>query len=99
MALPSSLQELIDQMEPQVRQAFLDAIDDITDETVVKTLEEAIATGNIEHALSMLNLDPVVFSGVADAVADVYKYAAVLTSEAARARIVFRFSVRSPPAE
>ena len=99
MAIPTSLQELIDQMEPQVKAAFLDAIDDITDETVVKSLEDAIATGNIEHALSMLNLDPVVFSGVADAVADVYKYAAVLTSEAARARIVFRFNVRSPPAE
>ena len=107
MAIPTSLQELIDQMEPQVKAAFLDAIDDITDETVVKSLEDAIATGNIEHALSMLNLDPVVFSGVADAVGDVFKYAAVLTAEAARmardpltgTRIVFRFNVRSPPAE
>jgi Phage Mu protein F like protein len=105
--LPSSLQELIDQMEPQVRQAFLDAIADISDETVIKALEEAIATGNIEHALSTLNLDPVVYAGVADVANDVYKTAAVLTAEAARAsrdpntgaRIVFRFDVRSPPAE
>jgi hypothetical protein len=94
-------------MEPQVRAAFLDAIADISDETVIKALEEAIATGNVEHALSILNLDPVVFSGVADTVNDVFKTAAVLTAEAARAsrdpftgaRIVFRFNVRSPPAE
>jgi len=106
-ALPTSLQELLDQMEPQVRQAFLDAIADITDETVIKALEDAIATGNIEHALSVLNLDPVVFAQVADSVADVYKYAAVLTAETVRAtvnpltgsRVIFRFDVRSPPAE
>lgn len=107
MAIPTSLQELLDQMEPEVRQAFLDAIDDITDETQVAALEEAIKTGNVEHALSILNLDPVVFSKVADTVSDVYKYAAVLTAEAARAtinpqtgvRVIFRFNVRSPPAE
>jgi hypothetical protein len=106
-ALPSSLQELIDQMEPQVKAAFLEAIADISDETVIKALEEAIKTGNIEYALSVLNLDPAVFAGVADTVADVYKTAAVLTAEAARAtinpmtgsRIIFRFNVRSPPAE
>jgi len=107
MALPTSLQELLDQMEPQVRQAFLDAVADITDETVISALEKAIATGNIEYALSILNLDPVVFNQVADSVADIYKYAAVLTAEAARAtvnpatgaRVIFRFNVRSPPAE
>ena len=107
MALPTSLQELLDQMEPQVRQAFLDAISDISDETVISALEKAIATGNIEYALSILNLDPVVFAQVADSVSDIYKYAAVLTAEAARAtvnpltgsRVIFRFNVRSPPAE
>lgn len=107
MALPSSIQELLDQMEPQVRAAFLDAIEDINDETVIKALEDAIATGNVEHALSILNLDPVVFAGVADTVTDVFKTAAILTAEAARStrdpltgtRVVFRFDVRSPPAE
>jgi hypothetical protein len=106
-AIPSSLQELLDQMEPQVRQAFLDAIADITDETVIQALTDAIATGNVEHALSVLNLDPVVFSGVPDTTNDIFKMAGVLTAEAARvardpntgARIVFRFNVRSPPAE
>jgi Phage Mu protein F like protein len=105
--LPTSLQELLDTMEPQIKAAFLEAIADINDETVIKALEEAIKTGNVEHALSVLNLDPVVFNGVADAVNDVYKTAAVLTAEAARAtkdpgtgaRIIFRFDVRSPPAE
>jgi len=29
MAIPTSLQELIDQMEPQIKAAFLDAVDDI----------------------------------------------------------------------
>jgi len=106
-ALPSSLQELLDQMEPAVRQAFLDAIADINDETVLKAFEDAIATGNIEHALSILNLDPVVFAGVADETADIFKTAGVLTAEMARtfrdpgtgARLIFRFNVRSPPAE
>lgn len=106
-AIPASLQELLDTMEPQVKAAFLDAIEDIIDETVLKALEDAIATGNIEHAMSILNLDPVVFAGVADSTSDVYKMAAVLTAESARntrnpytgARVVFRFNVRSPPAE
>jgi hypothetical protein len=105
--IPTSLQELLDQMEPQVRQAFMDAIADISDETTIAALEKAIATGNIEYAVSMLNLDPVVFSQVADQVSDIYRYAAVLTAEAARAtvnpatgtRVIFRFNVRSPPAE
>jgi hypothetical protein len=107
MAIPTSLQELLDQMEPRVQQAFLDAIADISDETTIAALEKAIATGNIEHALSVLNLDPAIFAQVADEVSDIYKYAAVLTAEAARAtinpmtgsRVIFRFNVRSPPAE
>jgi hypothetical protein len=106
-ALPSSLQELIDQMEPQVKAAFLDAISDITDETVLNALEEAIKTGNLDHAMSILNLDPVVFAPVPDITNEIFKMAAVLTAEAARtsrdpftgARVVFRFDARSPPAE
>lgn len=107
MAIPSSLQELLDSMEPQVRDAFLDAIADINDETVLKAFEEAIATGNIEHALSILNLDPVLFQRVADHAQTIFHMAGILTAESARtfrdpgtgARLVFRFNVRSPPAE
>src|SRR5580765_1619682 len=100
-AIPSSLQDLLDQMEPEVRDAFLEAIADINDETVIQALADAIETGNVEHALSILNLDPVVFAAVADATLDIFKTAGVLTAEAARAtpdpntgtRIIFRFNV------
>ena len=43
MAEPTQIERLLAEMEPEMRQAFLDAVSDIQDETVIKALAERIA--------------------------------------------------------
>lgn len=61
MALPSDVQAVLDKLEPEVRQAFLDAIDRITSQAQFNTVVAHIQAGNIEAAVLALRVDPTFF--------------------------------------
>lgn len=56
-----NINELIDELEPQVRQAFLDAVQSVSGSASVARLESLIASGDIEAVLSLLNIAPNMF--------------------------------------
>jgi len=62
----NEIERLLNELEPQMRDAFLEAIADITDEVVLNDLVERIAAGDIDGAIQTLQIAPPVFSRVAD---------------------------------
>ena len=72
------MQRLLDQMEPEVRKAFLDAIDRITSTAQKVLLENAIAEGNIEKAVAVLQLGPSFFAPLDRAFAETHYRAGVM---------------------
>lgn len=61
MALPAEIQKILDEMEPVIRQAFLDAIDQITSRAQYQTVVGHLRDGNVEAAVAALRLDPLFF--------------------------------------
>lgn len=63
---------LLNQLEPDIRDAFLAAIQRIQSNVKYRELEARIASGDIEGALSLLDLRPEQFSTLRDAVEDAF---------------------------
>jgi len=106
MADRTYLEQLLDDMEPAMREAFLQALRDISSQVVLRALVDRLAAGDLDGAASVFGLEPEVFSGVADAQETTYRDAGVLVADAQRvvrtpegARLVLRFNVRNPRAE
>lgn len=62
------MQKLLDQMEPEIRRAFLEAIDRITSAAQLVMLEDAIKAGDIERAIAVLQLDRTIFAPLDQAI-------------------------------
>ena len=55
--LPPDIQAALDRLEPAIRQAFLDAVDQITSQAQLASLEDAIRAGDWARAVAVLRLD------------------------------------------
>jgi hypothetical protein len=59
-------------MKPQVRDAFLAAVADLRSNAQIALVARAIEEGRIEDALRILNVDPVFFAPLDDAIRAAY---------------------------
>jgi len=63
----ADIRDVIDRMEPAMRQAFLEAIADIRSEAQLSVIIRAIEDGRIEDAIRALHLDATFFGPLDDA--------------------------------
>ena len=61
MALPKDVQALLDALEPQIRDAFIEAVTRITSQAQLSTIVGHLQAGNIEAAIAALRMEPVFF--------------------------------------
>jgi hypothetical protein len=72
MTIPNDVQKILDQLEPRIRQAFLDAIGQITSSVQMAAFEEAIRQGDWQRAIQLLNLDAGFWSQMERAISDAF---------------------------
>jgi len=65
--LPPDIQRALEQIEPQLRDAFIEAVQRITDNVELGRIEALIREGRIDDALRALNINPTLFSGLHEA--------------------------------
>lgn len=99
------IEAFLDRYEPRVRDAFMEAIADVTDAVVLRRVSEALERRDIEAAMTAVGLDASAFGSVQLAVADAYyggglaEAAGIRARDPAGNRVVFRFGVRNLEAE
>lgn len=98
--------DLIDRFAPELKAAFLEAIDDITSSADLGRIVRQIEAGNIEGALRAVNLDPAAFRPLDIAMARAYDAGGTFGASTMPAfrdgegqRLVIRFDARNPRAE
>jgi uncharacterized protein YajQ (UPF0234 family) len=103
---PDFFDRLTEQWEEEIRDAFLEAVREITDRVVIKDLAAAIQRGDIDLALRLVGLDPLDFRSLDYLISEVFRQggeAAALEIPASRAAngavSRFLFNVRNPRAE
>lgn len=79
MAFPSEFQAVLDKLEPEVRQAFLDALAKITSAAQIKTIIAHIEAGNVEAAILALRLDPAFFQPLDRLISEAFYQGGVVT--------------------
>ncbi|TRC78515.1 head morphogenesis protein [Mesorhizobium sp. WSM4310] len=97
---------LVSQFEPAVRQAFIEAIEDITSNIVLRRIVERLERGDINGAISAMNLDEAAFRPLDEAIRAAFNGGGVATVDAMPAlrdpsghRIVVRWDARNLAAE
>ncbi|AID29247.1 hypothetical protein [Mesorhizobium jarvisii] len=97
---------LVGQFEPAVRAAFIEAIDDITSNIVLRRIVERLERGDINGAISAMNLDPAAFRPLDEAIRVAFNGGGVATVDAMPTlrdpsghRIVVRWDARNLAAE
>ena len=100
------LQALILQFTPTIRDSFLDAIQNLRDQAIIKEITKAIAEGDVNRAIFSLGLDDVAFRGMVRTVEDAFEAGGVATGrtfprilKTPIGQTVFRFDVRNSRAE
>lgn len=88
---------------PSIRQAFIDAVQDVTDNAVLARVVEALERGDIDTAWRALGVQQSVFNRLVNAITTVFdKHAATIMSfipQRTQEGIKMRFDVRDPEAE
>jgi hypothetical protein len=97
---------LVQQFEPRVRAAFMEAIDDIRSNIVLRRVVERLERGDINGAIAALNLDEAAFRPLEEAIREAYNGGGVAAVENMPTlrdpeghRVVVRFGVRNLEAE
>ncbi|MCF6371052.1 hypothetical protein [Rhizobium halophilum] len=72
MALPNDIQTLVDTLVPEIRRAFIEAIQAITSQAQLTTVEGHLREGNIEAAIAALKIDPLFFRPLDRAITEAY---------------------------
>lgn len=100
------INDLLEPYSKELRDAFFEAIDDLTSNADVKLIIAALEAGNVEAALSALNIDSAVFSTFDQTVARAYQAAGAQAASSLPAltdaegkTLVIRFNGRNPIAE
>jgi hypothetical protein len=70
--LRQQLLELVDALAPTLEKAFLDAIDDIKSEIVLREVIEALERRDAEAAIEALHIDPAAFRPLSEAVREAF---------------------------
>lgn len=70
--LPADVQAALNQMQPNIRKAFEDAIAQVTSQAAVAAIEEAIRAGQYQAAVDLLRISGVTFSPLDLAVTQAY---------------------------
>lgn len=70
--LPKEIEEALSRLEPAIRDAFLEAIDQITSAAQMKRLVAAIEAGQIEEAIEALRIEQGFFSPLNEAIRQAY---------------------------
>ena len=106
MATRKTLLDLLDELAPQVQQAFLNSIARITSDVQLSALEDAIRRGDVEGALRILQVGPEYLAPLDRALRDAYAQGGDYTMEAIRqiarqqgAQVSIFFNERNPRAE
>ncbi len=101
--------DLIDDWEPELRNAFLGAVQNVSDQQSIKLISELLAKGDVEAVLRAVGLDPLDFRGLDRAISgafvaggdafarDVETQAPIKGPEGGIVR--FNFNARNPEAE
>ncbi|MCZ0964305.1 hypothetical protein [Paracoccus benzoatiresistens] len=104
--LPVDAQDALDRLEPALRDAFLQAIDQITNAVRLQQLEVLIRAGDIEGAVEALRLEQGFFGPLYEAQRDTFMTGGPLTVSGLRIRdpydgskFVFSFNGRHDRAE
>ena len=66
-------QALLDELEPRIREAFVQAVQAVKDKASLREIEAAIARGDADAVADMLNLDAEALAAVEDAIEEVYR--------------------------
>lgn len=99
-------EQLVADFEPKVRAAFIEAVDDIRSNIVLRRVVDRLERGDVDGAVHAMNLDEAAFRSLEEAIRQAYSgggVAAVEQMPTARDpegfRVVFRFDMRNPAAE
>jgi hypothetical protein len=97
---------LIEQFEPKVRQAFRDAIDDITDAIVIRHVVERLEVGDLSGAVDVMRIEIEAFRPLEEAIQQAFGAGGSSAVEGMPAiigpdgyRAIVRFGVRNVAAE
>jgi hypothetical protein len=100
--------EELDKISPKLRQAFEEAIADITSTAQIKMLEDAIKAGDVQRALLAIRLDESFFAPFDRAISEAYYQGGVyqmarlpkrISTGSGNGPLVIRFNGRNPRAE
>lgn len=68
----AAIQAALDAMEPALRAAFMQAVDDIRSAAQLAHLVDALEKGDIHRAMAVLNVDPAFWAPLDDAIVAAY---------------------------
>lgn len=96
---------LVEQWEPLIRRAFMDAVNSLRSSVSLKVLVERLERGDIGGAVDVLRIEQEAFGGLDVAIADAFNAGGIATVEEMRLRdpegrrVNFRWNVRGPESE
>lgn len=102
----SRIEQLTDEWEPLVREAFLAGVDDLRSQALIGVIAERLEKGDVEGALRALNLDPAAFRALDTIMGQAFAAGGLSTVGAlpvlrdpSGGRLVVRFDARNLRAE
>lgn len=102
MAKTQTLLDLIDQFTPELKAAFLEAIQDIKDNARLGQIEAAIRAGSMQSAIDAVGIDKAAFRPLSAAMERAFETGGVYTASGftrQAGQAAFRFDVRNSRAE
>lgn len=104
--LRQQLLDLIDRLAPDMERAFLEAVEDIKSEIVLREIVERLERRDIEGAIEALHIDEAAFRPLAEALRQAYNAGGILVvkdmprlSDPLGGRVVLRWDVQNQGAE
>lgn len=105
-SLRQQLLDLIDRLTPEMEKAFLEAIEDIKSEIVLREIVERLERGDISGAVEALHIDPAAFRPLNEALRQAFNQGGILIVDSlpllrdqTGGRVVVRWDVQNQRAE
>ena len=104
--LRQRLGELIEKLEPETERAFLEAVEDIKSEIILREIVERLERQDIDGAIEALHIEPSAFRPLSEALRQAFNQGGILTiqnmprlSDPMGGRVVLRWDVGNQRAE